>query len=354
MAATTFRAMRTLACRQMVQPLPRLSRSAVPQTQTRSMSVFSKLFGKGKAGEAAAGETKNAASEAASKAKSGAEKAEEPTGAAFQTVTDAGKELFEESILRHAPYKERVKILKGRRRATTQFSQKNIEANETATGIVMHKDSQFATQWKNFKENNPVIQGMFGLKMKYDESDNIAIRWMRELTDKFQELFGGAFNETEMAAALAEIQKLDPQFNPERFVIECELVTIPTVLEAFISGDLETLKEWCSEPLFNMMSAIINQRIADGHIDETNILDLRGVELQAAQVLDQGPVLVLSFSTQQTTVVRNKAGEVIDGSADKVHKVFYVIALCRDRNVLDPQAAWRVMEFGIHSQMETW
>lgn len=56
-----------------------------------------------------------------------------------------------------------------------------------STGMVMHKDSMFYTQWKNFKDNNPIMTRAFEWKMYYDESDNIFIRSMRSITDKISE-----------------------------------------------------------------------------------------------------------------------------------------------------------------------
>ena len=32
-----------------------------------------------------------------------------------------------------------------------------IEADETTTGVEMHKDSRFSQSWQNFKDSNPVM-----------------------------------------------------------------------------------------------------------------------------------------------------------------------------------------------------
>ena len=39
------------------------------------------------------------------------------------------------------------------------------------------------------------------------------------------------FSTSEMAATLAEITKIDPNFNKDKFLMECEREIIPTVLE---------------------------------------------------------------------------------------------------------------------------
>ena len=83
--------------------------------------------------------------------------------------------------------------------------------------------------------------------MKYDESDNFLIRVTRTVTDRVTDLFGGAFSQTEMAATLAEIAKIDPTFEKAKFLHQCEKDIIPTILEAFLSQDLDVLKDWCHD-----------------------------------------------------------------------------------------------------------
>ena len=41
------------------------------------------------------------------------------------------------------------------------------------------------------------------------------------------------FSTSEMAATIAEITKIDPNFNKDKFLMECEREIIPTVLEVF-------------------------------------------------------------------------------------------------------------------------
>lgn len=50
-----------------------------------------------------------------------------------------------------------------------------------------------------------------------------------------------------MSEVLSEIQKVDPNFDKNEWLRFCEKEVIPNVLEAFIRGDLEVLKDWCHE-----------------------------------------------------------------------------------------------------------
>jgi len=63
----------------------------------------------------------------------------------------------------------------------------------------------------------------------------------------------------------------------------------------------------------------------------------------------QGPVLVITFLSQQIMSVRDAKGVVVEGDPDKVLRVMYVWVLCRDQTELDPKAAWRLLELSANS-----
>ena len=67
-------------------------------------------------------------------------------------------------------------------------------------------------------------------------------------------------------------------------------------------------------------------------------------------MMEQGPVLVLTFNSQQVSCVKDREGKVIEGSEDKVMRITYVWALCRDQTELDPRAAWRLLDLSASVQ----
>ena len=67
---------------------------------------------------------------------------------------------------------------------------------------------------------------------------------------KVQDIFGGVFKSTELSATLTEIVKIDPTFEREKFLKECESDIIPNVLEAITRGDLEILEDWWVDKTF--------------------------------------------------------------------------------------------------------
>ena len=91
------------------------------------------------------------------------------------------------------------------------------------------------------------MAAFYDLKVKYDESDNIMIRASRVVTDKVGDAVGGAVTQTDMAEVLSAITKIDAKFTKEEFSKQCQFEIIPTVLEAYLSGNTHVLEDWCHE-----------------------------------------------------------------------------------------------------------
>ena len=48
-------------------------------------------------------------------------------------------------------------------------------------------------------------------------------------------------------------------------------------------------------------------------------------------------------------VLRDKKGDIIEGDPEKILRVTYVMALCRDQEILDPSACWRLLDLSASS-----
>lgn len=226
---------------------------------------------------------------------------------------------------------------------------KTFEANEDATEMVMHKDSKFAQSWAQFKENNQYVNKMFEYKMKYDESDHMAVRMSRAVTERVQTVFGSLFSKTEMSEVLTEICKMDPSFDPIAFIKQCREDIIPNILESVIRGDLEVMEDWCHEACFNQLAVPIKTAQQHKLKFDNRILDITEPELVAAKLMEQGPVLVISFFSQQMMVLRDMKNNIIEGDPEKIIRVTYVWALCRDQEILDPTACWKLIDMSASS-----
>jgi len=271
---------------------------------------------------------------------------------AFKGVSEAAKVMQQEIADKGIQARVYQAPAKLRKRVEVAFAdaERIFEANTEAMGVELHKDSKFYQSWENFKNNNPYVNKVMSWKMQYDESENPAIRASRLLTDKITDIFGGLFSKTELSETLTEICKIDPNFDAKQFLKDCENDIIPNILEAMVRGDLEVLKDWCFESTYNIIATPIAAAKKIGYYLDSKVLDIEGVDLAMGKVMEQGPVLIITFQTQQIMCVRDAKNQVIEGDPEKVMRVNYVWVLCRDPNDLNPKSAWRLMELSASSQ----
>lgn len=271
---------------------------------------------------------------------------------AFQAISQGVEAVKKEMDVSDAgPYRAPPQL-----RKRTEFSSKGTdddsrvyEANEEAMGVVLHKDSKWYQQWKDFKDNNVVFNRFFEMKMKYDESDNVVIRASRAVTDRVTGFLGGLFSKTELSEVLTEIVKADPTFDKDTFLKQCEKDIIPNILEAMIRGELDVLKDWCYEATYSQLAHPIQQARALGLLFQSKVLDIDNIDLAVGKMMDQGPVLIITFQAQVVMVIRSPKGDIVEGDPDKVMKMMHVWALCRDQEELNPSAAWRLLDISASS-----
>jgi len=237
-----------------------------------------------------------------------------------------------------------------RMRKAVEGESEAIQADEETTGMELHKDSRFAQSWQNFKENNPVMNKFTDYRVKFEESDSPLARGTRIVTEKLSDIFGSMFSRTELSETLTEICKMDPNFEKEQFLKDCEQDIIPNILEAIVRGDLEILEDWCYEAPFNVLATPLRQAAQMGYQLHSQVLDIDSINLMMGKMMEQGPVLILTFNSQQVMCVKDRDGKVVEGSEDKVMRITYVWALCRDQTELDPRAAWRLLDLSASSQ----
>jgi len=272
---------------------------------------------------------------------------------AFQTASKTASTLKEElegTTLGGRVYRPPV-TLRLRKEAVDGMDEgRDIQADDSTTGVELHKDSRFSQSWQSFKDNNPVVNKFVDYRVKFEESDNPMVRGTRMLTDKLQDIFGSVFTRTELSETLTEIVKMDPTFEKEQFLKECETDIIPNILEAIVRGDLEILEDWCYEAPFNVLATPLRQARQMGYLLDSQVLDIDSLDLAMGKMMEQGPVLVITFNSQQILCVKDRDGKVVEGSPDKVMRVQYVWVLCRDQTELNPSAAWRLLDLSANSQ----
>jgi import inner membrane translocase subunit TIM44 len=272
---------------------------------------------------------------------------------AFKAVSGSAKAIKENideatQLNQVKPYRRPEKLRKRSEIDESLRSSKVYEANEQATGMELHKDTKIYQAWQNFKDNNQYVNKLFEFKSQYDESDNPMIRVSRVLTDKFKSVFGGLFQSNDMSQVLTEITKCEPDFELNEFMIRVQNDIIPNILESLSQMELEILKDWCTEAAYTILTHPITQCEHLKMKYHNTVLDISHLDIAGGKIMEQGPVLIVTFIAQQIIFVTDSIGKVIEGDKDKIKRVNHVWVLFRDQTLSDPNTAWRLMECASH------
>lgn len=154
---------------------------------------------------------------------------------------------------------------------------------------------------------------------RIDESDNAFVNWFRNV-----------FAENEMGQVIREIRLDDKSFRVSDFLEHLEKGLIPEIIGNYLIGDRDALKSSTTEEAYNMLNASIKEREVTGVTMDTNILAINDVELSAARLLEDAPVLIVSFSLQQINCLRNQTGDIVEGAEDDIRAVYYLMAFVRE------------------------
>lgn len=226
-----------------------------------------------------------------------------------------------------------------------KYSIKLIIERSAGTNVTVHKDAAWKESWREFRDSNRVMQSLFSLKSTYKESENPLISTARSISDRV----AGFFAENETAMVIKKFREMDPNFQLEPFLQEMREYMLPEVLDAYVKGDLETLRLWLSAAQYQVYSALMQQYTVAGLKSDGRILDIRHVDILSARILDPGeiPVFIVTCRTQEVHVYRKlKTNELAAGMEDKVQQVTYAIGVTRIADdVNNPETrGWRLIE----------
>lgn len=217
--------------------------------------------------------------------------------------------------------------------------------HRAGTNVTLHKDAAWRESWRNFRDSSSIFSRLNTIKSTYSESENPLISTARSISDRV----AGFFAENETATVIKAFRAMDPSFQLEPFLQDMREYILPEVLDAYVKGDVEVLRQWLSAAQFQVYSALMRQYTTAGLKSDGRILDIRNVDVLSARLLDPGevPVFILTARTQEVHVYRNaKSGELAAGMEDRVQQVTYAIGVTRlPEDVGNAETrGWRLIE----------
>ena len=151
---------------------------------------------------------------------------------------------------------------------------------------------------------------------------------------------GIAMAGTPLAAGLDTILASDPTFDPRGFMAGAK-GAYEMLVQAYAKGDRKTLKSFLAKDVFDGFAGAITERESRGESSETTFVSIDRADLTGAEMRDKFAHVTVNFGSKLINVVRDKAGVVVDGSAEKVIDVTDIWTFARDISSRDPN--WKLV-----------
>ncbi|SPH23529.1 hypothetical protein DEA8626_02593 [Defluviimonas aquaemixtae] len=171
--------------------------------------------------------------------------------------------------------------------------------------------------------------------------------------DRFEVIEGGPDRDitdhvpegSDAAQALAAMKQAEPSFSVSEFLGGAR-GAYEMILMAFEKGDLERVKPFMSEDVYDTLADVVAARASRGLTVKAEFLGIREVTLHDAEFdpeTSEGEVAV-RFASELISSARNAAGEIVEGDAKEVRRQRDTWTFARKMGSDDPN--WQLVATG--------
>ena len=150
---------------------------------------------------------------------------------------------------------------------------------------------------------------------------------------------------SDTARALAAMKAAEPSFGVGEFLRGAR-GAYEMILMAFERGDLDSIRPFLADEVEATFAQAINAREEAGLTTEAKFLGIRELSLAEAEfdTATKSAEISVRFIGELTSVTRNKAGEIVEGSTTEVKRQRDVWVFSRRMGVQDPN--WQLVATG--------
>ena len=147
------------------------------------------------------------------------------------------------------------------------------------------------------------------------------------------------------AKALASMKRADPSFNVSEFLGGAR-GAYEMILMAFEKGELDEIVPFISEDVYEAFASVVDDRQRQGLTVEAKFIGISDMSLTNADFDDATSEAEVSvrFKSEMTSIVRNDAGEIIEGSEKEIKRQKDTWTFARKMDAGDPN--WRLVATG--------
>ncbi|OSQ40382.1 Tim44/TimA family putative adaptor protein [Thalassospira mesophila] len=140
--------------------------------------------------------------------------------------------------------------------------------------------------------------------------------------------------------ALTQIQLADQSFTQQDFLNGARMA-FEMIVESFAKGDKDTLKSLLSPEVYKNFATAIDDRATSDEHEETTLVGIKSAVIHEATVEGRTAYITIKFVSEEVSIVRNKAGDVISGDPNNVIEVEDLWTFARNMESSDPN--WQLV-----------
>ncbi|SFR53844.1 Predicted lipid-binding transport protein, Tim44 family [Yoonia tamlensis] len=151
--------------------------------------------------------------------------------------------------------------------------------------------------------------------------------------------------DTPAASALAAMKRVDPAFNVSEFLGGAR-AAYEMILMAFENGDLDQIKPFISDDVYEAFAFVVEDRKAKGLTVDATFIGVSDMTLVTAEFDDTTKEADISvrFKSEMTSVVRDNGGDIVEGSDKEVKRQKDTWTFSRVMDAGDPN--WKLVATG--------
>lgn len=160
----------------------------------------------------------------------------------------------------------------------------------------------------------------------------------RDITDHVEE-------GSDAAKALAGMKGVDPAFNVREF-LQGARGAYEMILMSFENGDLASVRPFLSDDVYAAFASVLEARRAEGLKVEATFVGISDLALRDATFdrASREAEMTIKFVGELTEVVRNTAGEIVEGNANTIKRQKDIWTFARTMGSDDPN--WLLVATG--------
>jgi len=140
---------------------------------------------------------------------------------------------------------------------------------------------------------------------------------------------------TSVAGNLLAIKRADPSFSEQAFT-EGAKAAFEMIVNAFATGDKQTLQTLLGRTVLTQFSAAIDQRKTAGETLSTTFVGVDNITITGAMLQRTMAKIDVKIASRQINVTRDKDGKIIDGDPAEIDKLIDIWSFERDIRSKDP------------------